>query len=57
METTEEREFSKLVIDEMTDEIIIIHEDGHKKIFHEMSQAVNYCKENGVMAYPDNVLE
>lgn len=56
METTEKREFAKLVIDEITDEIIIIHEDGTKKIFHEMSQAVNYCKENGVMAYPEDVI-
>lgn len=59
METKEEttREFARLVIDEIADEIIIIHEDGHKEIFREMSQAVNYCKENRVMAYPDNVLE
>lgn len=56
METTEKRKFAKLVIDEMTDEIIIIHEDGNKKIFHEMSQAVNYCKENGVMAYPEDAI-
>ena len=56
METTEKREFAKLVIDEITDEIIIIHEDGTKKIFHEMSLAVNYCKENGVMAYPEDAI-
>lgn len=39
-------------VDDYTGNILISQQDGQSKEFEKMSDAVNYCKENNVMAYP-----
>ena len=43
------------IVDDITGNIRITQENGIKKDFVKMSDAVNYCKENNVMAQPQNI--
>lgn len=43
------------IVDDITGNIKIYQEDGKQKEFVKMSQAVNYCKENNIMAQPQNI--
>ena len=43
------------IVDDITGNIRIDQENGITKDFVKMSDAVNYCKENNVMAQPQNI--
>ena len=43
------------IVDDITGNIRISQENGITKDFVKMSDAVNYCKENNVMAQPQNI--
>ena len=43
------------IVADITGNIRISQENGIKKDFVKMSDAVNYCKENNVMAQPQNI--
>ena len=43
------------IVDDITGNIRIDQENGIKKDFVKMSDAVNYCKENNVMAQPQSI--
>lgn len=54
MNTTKEIQ-ATFIVDDITGNIRISQENGIKKEFVKMSDAVNYCKKNNVMAQPLNV--
>lgn len=54
MNTTQEIQ-ATFIVDDITGNIRITQENGITKEFVKMSDAVNYCKENNVMAQPQNV--
>lgn len=54
MNTTQEIQ-ATYIVDDITGNIRISQENGIKKDFVKMSDAVNYCKENNVMAQPQNI--
>ena len=43
------------IVDDITGNIRINQKNGITKDFIKMSDAVNYCKENNVMAQPQNI--
>ena len=43
------------IVDDITGNIRINQKNGITKEFVKMSDAVNYCKENNVMAQPQNI--
>ena len=43
------------IVDDITGNIRIDQKNGIKKDFVKMSDAVNYCKENNVMAQPQSI--
>lgn len=51
MNTTQEIQ-ATFIVDDVTGNIRISQENGITKDFIKMSDAVNYCKENNVMAQP-----
>lgn len=51
MNTTQEIQ-ATYIVDDITGNIRISQENGITKDFIKMSDAVNYCKENNVMAQP-----
>ena len=54
MNTTQEIQ-ATYIVDDITGNIRINQKNGIKKDFVKMSDAVNYCKENNVMAQPQNI--
>lgn len=54
MNTTQEIQ-ATFIVDDITGNIRISQENGITKDFVKMSDAVNYCKENNVMAQPLDV--
>ena len=54
MNTTQEIQ-ATFIVDDVTGNIRISQENGITKDFIKMSDAVNYCKENNVMAQPLDV--
>ena len=54
MNTTQEIQ-ATFIVDDITGNIRISQENGIKKDFVKMSDAVNYCKKNNVMAQPQNI--
>lgn len=54
MNTTQEIQ-ATYIVDDITGNIRIDQKNGIKKDFVKMSDAVNYCKENNVMAQPQNI--
>ena len=54
MNTTQEIQ-ATFIVDDVTGNIRISQENGITKDFIKMSDAVNYCKENNVMAQPQNI--
>ena len=54
MSTTQEIQ-ATYIVDDITGNIRIDQEDGITKEFVKLSDAVNYCKENNVMAQPQNI--
>lgn len=54
MNTTQEIQ-ATYIVDDITGNIRIDQENGIKKDFVKMSDAVNYCKKNNVMAQPQNI--
>ena len=54
MNTTQEIQ-ATYIVDDITGNIRITQENGIKKEFVKMSDAVNYCKENNVMPLPQNI--
>ena len=53
MNTTQEIQ-ATFIVDDITGNIRIYQKNGITKDFVKMSDAVNYCKENNVMAQPQN---
>lgn len=54
MNTTQEIQ-ATFIVDDITGNIRISQKNGITKDFVKMSDAVNYCKENNVMAQPQNI--
>ena len=54
MNTTQEIQ-ATYIVDDITGNIRICQKNGIKKDFVKMSDAVNYCKENNVMAQSQNI--
>lgn len=54
MNTTQEIQ-ATYIVDDITGNIRIDQKNGIKKDFVKMSDAVNYCKENNVMAQPQSI--
>ena len=54
MNTTQEIQ-ATFIVDDITGNIRISQKNGITKDFVKMSDAVNYCKENNVMAHPQNI--
>ena len=54
MNTTQEIQ-ATFIVDDITGNIRINQKNGIKKDFVKVSDAVNYCKENNVMAQPQNI--
>ena len=54
MNTTQEIQ-ATFIVDDVTGNIRISQENGITKDFIKMSDAVNYCKENNIMAQPLDV--
>ena len=54
MNTTQEIQ-ATFIVDDITGNIRINQKNGITKEFVKMSDAVNYCKENNVMAQPQNI--
>jgi hypothetical protein len=54
MNTTQEIQ-ATYIVDDITGNIRISQENGITKDFIKMYDAVNYCKENNVMAQPQNI--
>ena len=54
MNTTQEIQ-ATYIVDDITGNIRIDQKNGITKEFVKMSDAVNYCKENNVMAQPHNI--